>query len=53
MAERVMKQTAKQFVKKRMDFEAVHPMDEAYVKQKQIYREYTEIMGGFCKKLSA
>ncbi len=50
---RDMKQTAKQFVKKRMDFEAVHPMDEAYVKQKQIYREYTEIMGGFCKKLSA
>ena len=50
---RDMKQTAKQFVNERMDFEAVHPMDEAYVKQKQIYREYTEIMGGFCKKLSA
>ena len=48
-----MKETAKQFVNDRRDFEAKHDMDEVYEKQKRIYREYTEIMGGFCEKLSA
>lgn len=46
-----LKKTAKTFVKEEKTYMPVDNWDTIYMKQKNIYKEYTKLFGDFCKKL--